>query len=287
MDNVTERHKAGIDLFGDDMSPAEIRQWFLDEEHGYYNLTANQNDSKGESENGASYSYRTFNQFHAFEFVQKRSFNTCLAFGCARGDDVEPLAGAVDSFIGIEPAKKFWRAEIGGKPATYLMPAVNGDLHLADDSVDLVTSLGVLHHVPNVSHLLGEFARVLKPGGMFIVREPCSSMGDWRKPRPGLTIRERGISLAWMDSQLRAKGFKCLRRRYVMFKATYLLEKLIKYPFNNRAIVVADWIASTIFSWNCRYWRDSTLKKIAPTSYYIVAQKVAERPVQDAAPHMA
>ena len=58
--------------------------------------------------------------------------------------------------------------------------------------------LGVLHHVPTVGRVIGELARVLRPGGRMIVREPMVSMGDFRQPRPGLTARERGIPRALM-----------------------------------------------------------------------------------------
>lgn len=46
-------------------------------------------------------------------------------------------------------------------------------LPLADDSVDLITSLDVVEHVKKDQQLLREFSRVLKPGGLVIVTVPA------------------------------------------------------------------------------------------------------------------
>jgi ubiquinone/menaquinone biosynthesis C-methylase UbiE len=34
----------------------------------------------------------------------------------------------------------------------------------------------VLHHIPNVEHVLAELARVLTPGGLALIREPIHSV---------------------------------------------------------------------------------------------------------------
>jgi ubiquinone/menaquinone biosynthesis C-methylase UbiE len=45
-------------------------------------------------------------------------------------------------------------------------------LPYADDTFDAVIALDTLHHVPDISAALSEIARVLKPGGAFLVFEP-------------------------------------------------------------------------------------------------------------------
>ncbi len=42
---------------------------------------------------------------------------------------------------------------------------------LPDNSVDIITSLMVLHHVDNPEHYIRELSRILKPGGIFILKE--------------------------------------------------------------------------------------------------------------------
>lgn len=53
---------------------------------------------------------------------------------------------------------------------------------LADGSVDTITSFETIEHIPDTTRLLGEFCRVLKPRGEFIVSSP----NDW-----GLTEHHR------------------------------------------------------------------------------------------------
>ena len=43
------------------------------------------------------------------------------------------------------------------------------NIFLEDDSVDVVYSFGVLHHIPEVNQAVKEIARVLKPGGELLV----------------------------------------------------------------------------------------------------------------------
>jgi ubiquinone/menaquinone biosynthesis C-methylase UbiE len=53
-------------------------------------------------------------------------------------------------------------------------PSTDGALPFPDASFDLVTCLGVLHHIPKVSFALCELYRCLTPGGFALVREPGS-----------------------------------------------------------------------------------------------------------------
>lgn len=47
---------------------------------------------------------------------------------------------------------------------------------IEDNSVDLIISMAVLHHVEDIDFLLSEVRRMLKPGGYFIIREhDCDS----------------------------------------------------------------------------------------------------------------
>lgn len=54
------------------------------------------------------------------------------------------------------------------------LPSVRGDaarMPLADDSVDAVLVVDALHHFHDPDGALAEFARILRPGGVAIVRE--------------------------------------------------------------------------------------------------------------------
>jgi SAM-dependent methyltransferase len=76
--------------------------------------------------------------------------------------------------------------------ATYVAAQDGSRLPFADDSFDVVVSLGVLEHVPFVSKSLEEVYRVLKPSGYFFVfafpqrTAPLPVISGWlgRDPHP-------------------------------------------------------------------------------------------------------
>jgi SAM-dependent methyltransferase len=270
---ASEEEISGRSLYGDNFSSDQIQEWYDSEVTGYFDLLSNHYKITDE-DNKYNYEYAALNQFHAIGSLLDRQFDTCLALGCAAGDDIAPLAPVVQRFIAIEPAEKWWRGQIGGKPAMYMSPSASGDIGLDSATVDLATSFGVLHHIPNVSHVVGEIARVLKPGGLFVLREPISSMGDWRKARAGLTANERGLPIEWFESLARTTGFTILARHACMFgPLSAIAKKLgISLPFARMPIVKADWLISEALRWNARYWRDTFAKKLAPSSVFWILE---------------
>jgi hypothetical protein len=123
---------------------------------------------------------------------------------------------------------------------------------------------------------VSELGRVLKPGGTMLVREPISSMGDFRQPRRGLTRYERGIPAAMMQRFLGAAGLVVERRVY---RDTPGLPELAKrfgiIPFNNPAIVALDRAISAFSRFNDRYWRPRLINKLAPRWAAFTARKRA------------
>jgi SAM-dependent methyltransferase len=51
---------------------------------------------------------------------------------------------------------------------------------LASQTIDTVIMLGGVHHVPERARLFAEIARILRPGGRFLYREPVSDFVLWR-----------------------------------------------------------------------------------------------------------
>lgn len=262
-DGAIERRLSGQELAGDDLSTPELARW------------REQTDAFHRVQRPAAYPYAAFDRFHVMGTLLKRRYDCCLALGCGSGEELLPLAGAVDRFIAVEPIESLWRAEIGGRPVRYLAPSVSGDLPLEPGSVDLVIAFDVLHHIANVSHVLGEIARVLEPGGLLAVRDPISWMGDWRQPRPGLTPVERGLPLAWFEQAAAGAGLRVLRRHLCLFAP--LLQVLsragFRPPLARGPLVLIDWLISESMGWNVRYRRQGALGKLAPSSAVWLLQR--------------
>lgn len=272
---ATQDELSGRSLYGDTFSPAQIEQWYESEVSGYFDLITTHYKIANE-QNQYDYEYEALNRYHAVGDLLKRRFDTCVALGCAAGQDIEPLAPVVNRFVAIEPAEKWWRDEIGGKPAQFIKPSVIGDIPMETASADLAASFGVLHHIPNVSHVMGEIARILKPGGLFVVREPITSMGDWRKARPGCTANERGLPLEWFENTARKVGFRIASRRTCMFNPLIAVGKKLGFPtpLSVMPIVRLDAVISRAMQWNARYWRDTFTSKLAPSSAFWVLERV-------------
>ena len=266
-----EEYFSGKTLYGDHFDENQIKNWFEDEEEGFYNLI---NGFYFEGDADYQYEFHALNDFHAFRHLRNRSFKHCLALGCARGDDVTPLAPQIDRFTCVEPAEKWWKDEIGGKPAQFVKPKLDGNIPCADAACDLAVSLSVLHHIPNVSAVIEEVSRVLQPGGTFILHEPVISMGDWRLPRLGLTKNERGLPLGWLRTTLDRAGFEIERTSFCQIPTTPRLSRLLNLgDYNSRAVVLQDYILSALMRWNLRYHRTTTLQKLCPTSVFMMVRR--------------
>jgi SAM-dependent methyltransferase len=260
------RYFSGAELYGDDFDEARIRQWYAEEEHAYFDLVS--------TYSSFVYFYNALNDFHAYRFLGG-PYECCVAMGCATGDDVAPLGNRVDHFVAIEPAEKWWKAEIGGRPARYLKPTYCGDIPMVEASADLVVCLGVLHHVPNVSHVLSEMVRILRPGGTMVIREPITTMGDWRSSRRGLTQNERGFPPGWLKLKVATLGLRVKRAGYCHFPLTERLAKMFGMPaaYNSPLMVRLDALMSRLFVWNLHYHRETIFKKVAPGSITFVLEK--------------
>jgi len=257
----------GHRLHGEGLDDASLEAWFADEEEGYASMVGG-----GEDNGGVGLS----NRIHAFRYLGDRRFDCCLALGAASGREYAPLAGRVDRFVAIEPGRRFWQPTIAGAPADYRAPTLRGTIDLPDGACDLAGSFGVLHHIPNVSEVLGELARVTRPGGWLVLREPIASLGDFRLPRHGLTRNERGIPPRLMERMLAEAGFAVRARRYVSFPGgdTVVRRLGVTKPWDRRWFVRLDHALSTLTAWNARYWRPRLIDKLAPRSAYWVAQRI-------------
>lgn len=114
-----------------------------------------------------------------FRFVQRRTVAAIglkpgarfLDIGCGTGWAMRHAADLLDGngeFYGVDlSAGMVERAQAAaaGYPSVHILQANAEDLPLDDDFFDAVICTNSFHHYPNPPVALGEFRRVLKPGG--------------------------------------------------------------------------------------------------------------------------
>jgi SAM-dependent methyltransferase len=258
---------SGKKLYGDDFSVDAVEDWYRDEQEAYRNLGAGNRDAY-------SYGYHALNALHGFTALGVRRFEHCLGFGSAYGDELLPLANRMARITIVDPSESFKVSELGGVPVTFVQAGESGDLPFEDYTFDLVTALGVLHHVPNVTHVINELFRCLEPGGVALLREPIVSMGNWTLPRLGLTKRERGIPDSIFLSIVVSAGFRVLRRRYCVYSLVQRLGRTLGIrPYASPVVSRVDWVLSSAFRWNQNYHPRKLWHKLQPTSVYLVLEK--------------
>jgi SAM-dependent methyltransferase len=266
----------GEALYGDDFSAEEIEGWFKDEEEGYFNLyygAGAGEDNKVELRSG-QYEYASLAAEHAFRWIPDKPYPNVLGVGCAHGLELRPVLPKSSSITILEPSDGFVATEIDGKPVEYVKPNASGIMPFDDAIFDIIICFSVLHHIPNLSTVLAEMLRVLKPGGYVLLREPTHSMGDWRKPRRGLTKRERGIPLKIFREIILKSGFRIERESQCVFS---LMPKLS--PLFDGSIWVRNWIVQVdrilclLPIWQKKYHATKWWHKFRPTAASFVLTK--------------
>ena len=259
---------AGEAIYGDDFGADEIRRWFEDEREGYANLGAKNRDDY-------RYVYHQLNTTHAFRHLRDRRFDSALGIGSAYGDEFKPIAGRVENLTILEASEALSNGQgPHGIPCRYVDPEESGDLPFDTGSFDLITAFGVLHHIPNVTHVVNECGRVLADNGIMLLREPIVSMGDWRTPRHGLTRHERGIPLRLLGEIVSNAGFRVQRATLCVFPPLTVICRIFGIaPYLSRATVATDAMLCRMFRWNLRYHATTKWHKVRPSSVFYVLVK--------------
>lgn len=264
-DELFKIYASGHKLYGDDFTHPQILEWYQDEEHASYEIYKGVDTTQ----------YNALNWHYAFRHIDKNFYDKCVALGIADGKDIEPFTRNIGEIFGVEPEERWWRDKIGSAKAKYLKPAFDGKISLETCSCDLSICLGVLHHIPNVSYVVGELSRVLKKDGIAVFREPVTMMGDFRFPRLRMSPHERGIPPEIFKKILKDSGMTI--KQFVLFDNPIVsrsAQKIgIKKPYDSEFIVKMDSMASKLFTWNMHYYPKNIFEKIAPSSVFVVAVK--------------
>ena len=270
IDESLRPYFSGEKLYGDDFDDQGIYDWFVDEAEGYADLGAKEKDLY-------RYEYHGINRYHGYRWLGDRSFENVLGMGSAYGDELMPIIGRIGKISILDSSEAFNVTAIGGVPVSYHKAESSGDLPFDDNSFGLITCFGVQHHIPNVSHVLGEMFRCLSVGGVALIREPTTSMGDWRSPRPGLTKRERGLPQKLFGNMLASAGFCVKRAEPCFFPVVRIAGSAMGlHVYNHVFSARIDHWLSKAFAWNYAYYRPTKLSKMAPgCGFWLVSKEPA------------
>lgn len=267
-DSNIDAYLSGERLYGDDLTGDDLFQWFKDEENSYFEMSQSGSAAR-------EYGYHALNYIHGYRWLPRVTFKHLLGIGGAAGDEFMPILDRVGEITVLEPAEGFVRDSIGGIPARYVKPDISGDMPFQDNSFDLITCFGALHHIPNVSKVVSELARITEPTGYVLVREPIISMGDWRNTRAGLTRHERGIPIKLFRDIVRKAGFRIVRETKCMFPVMLKMGRIMKSPiYSSRVLTRIDQALSFMTQRNEIYHRQRLWQKFAPASVFLVLQRI-------------
>jgi ubiquinone/menaquinone biosynthesis C-methylase UbiE len=260
----------GKKLFGDDFNEEQIRVWFEHEAEAYANLSDKKPIDDVITNN---YDYHNLNKINGFNHIKLKNDSIALGIGAAYGAEFIPIKDYLKEIHILEPSDNLIAQTLENIPLKYSKPSINGKMPYEDNKFDIITCFGTLHHIPNVSFVMSELKRVLKPGGYLLIREPIISMGDWNKPRKGLTKYERGIPLNIFREIIKTNNFKILKERTCL-TMLFFLQKLFKTTLYNKvAYLKFDVFFSKLLMFNYHYHATNKLQRIAPNNIFYILTK--------------
>ena len=261
-------------IYGDDFNIIEIKKWFELEKEGYSSL----NTIELEDLNRNIYNYHQLNKAHGFKYIDSiKNFQNVLGIGSATGIEFDPIINKINSLYILEPSNLLRAKKIGKLDIVYEEPTIEGKINFESNKFDLITSFGVLHHIPNVTFVISEISRVTKNGGIFMFREPIISMGDWRKKRIGLTKNERGIPINILKKIIKENNFEIITESYCFTLTTTLnrvFTKFFKHPiYYYKIYILLDKILSNFLRFNVKYHTSKKYNKLYPQNVFFVLKK--------------
>lgn len=170
---------------------------------------------------------------YAFYLLGDIRQKTVLDLGCGSGENLVPLAARGARVIGIDVSPDLiqlarQRLTGYGLDAT-LQEGSAYATGLPDESVDVVFSMALLHHL-DLPTARNEIHRILRPGGLFILREPVRfsrTMRSLRRlfPAPKAEISDYEHPMTRAEISIVTQGFTVVAERNFRLPFVPLLDK--------------------------------------------------------------
>jgi SAM-dependent methyltransferase len=265
-----EDYYAGRKLWGDDFNLDEIGEWYQMEENACFEIY----QERGQIERGKmpnnDYLHWQYGYKHAL--AGRGSLGKTLGLGSGNGEEFRPVRKFIEHLYIVESAEGYFKNDA---TTSYAKAQTDGTLVFADEFFDTLVNIAVLHHIPNLSHVLRELYRVLKPGGVCLVKEPITTLGPWHVPRKaGLAPCERGFPRDLLEKIVRQTGFEIIRRTYFEFPPLrHVRDRGGVDTYNSAFWTKLDRLCCRLTDWNYRYHRTSFFQKLAPSYVFLVLRK--------------
>ena len=175
---------------------------------------------------------------YAFHLLGDVRDKLVLDLGCGSGEEVRPLGKRGARVIGIDISPHLIaiaeeRLRRQGVDAEVRVGSAY-ETYLPDQSVDVVFCMSLLHHL-ELDRVKNEILRVLKPDGLFILKEPIRLSWTMRQLRRLFPSKEDVSEFEYPlnSEQLSelAEGFQVVASRSFRTPFVPLLARMIKGPY--------------------------------------------------------
>ena len=187
---------------------------------------------------------------YAFYLLGDVQDKLVVDLGCGAGEEVVPLRYRGAHVIGIDISPHLIatareRLRKYGIDAE-LRIASAYETRLADESVDVVFCMSVLHHL-QLDRVNSEIRRILKPDGLFILKEPVRFSWIMEQSRKLFPAREGRSEfehpLNSKELNILARGFQVLASRSFRTPVVPLFTRMLQVPYLRKRIWSADaWV---------------------------------------------
>ncbi len=166
------------------------------------------------------------------------SITQYLDYGCGECDVTEFLGKKLNlkktNILAVDI--EGWMGELYDEPKSneisFTKIKIDGQLPYKDNSINLITLFQVLHHIPDMNKAFIEINRVLKPGGIIIIREHNCAEDD--KELEALINIEHGI---W-DILVREMPYETfVAQHYAKYYPIEFWKQFLEYDGKNEFIL--------------------------------------------------